>query len=1417
MANKRSIYDDGSIHSSNSRIYRAYSKAKNTGGYIGRSAIGTGKELYSDLLGANAPEVVQSHKQAAVLGLLGGPVASYLLKESYNKLKPTLSNALNKIKNIRGSGGGYGDMGGDLITDDSIDPDISDESLITPSTKSYSKRTKKVSPKVEEIEETYVGRDGSRRKRRVTVRNSGKRQNVTYRELVNTDSKGISRSSHSKKSRTSGSESMVKASMMVSPSSVDTDLGSKVSGSNDLTKKDYAFITYLARSITAKLEKNEKLKRTGSEKIAYGIKKIAMQTLPSIPVLKTSKYYSRLPNPARVGVMNSINSTLGMIYAAIRGTTSETNRLLYAIANINKLGFGITARIPRPIDVESLTEFAGGLSRRIISKPFRMVAGMFGGGFSPSISTPEGYRKDIPGQKHKRSAGEAWGSVKGGMKKAFNPFGWGMLTIPLILSLLSGGPGIIGAAGGLASSGFSKGMGAATNFLFNKDTLKILLPVLAATMGINALSSIGTGKKTSSSPWKMTKSLFGFGEKQNESQNINAEGKTGILQTRGMKLRMALSNDTIAIVQSINSIHAYLEAAFGPLDKIEKKEYWKIRERRDSEMLKYTIKENKEAGKDRKWNMIERMMNLSASSKILSLLAGLAGLGAAAFKWGDVGNLWDRTKEFASDPGKDIGGSIKSGGGLSLTRLLGKSLSKNIKMTDIGKGFSSSLGNVWKKMRGKDVAKGAVTGGVKSSLKKGALKSIGPVGAIVDMGMGIESGESFGESAIRTGTSIAGGSIIGGIAGAATGGALAVPGFILGSMLGDFLGKFLGATFGETLDTAVEKQLGVDPTAMFQDAIYTAKKMYFNISERVKAVVTVLGNTFSLLFDGIFTTLRQALLGFSKVIKMTVTPAAKILDWVGIDAAGDVLEKMDKGIAFLGERSFSDVGESYNKMMEDSKTAGEDYKKRRSEFFESNIGLMSESEIDRILTEESDKLPQNTISALQAEQKNRIDKYNQKINDTPIDTSAINPYKMEMQSTFDRGEAQNSRRNAFQRSNSITSSKSSRRGIGSGDTGGVNIGEMEGGAGFKFSDFPGVELTPLQKYAMVKEGFSPTPYWDEKGRSIGFGHFLKPDEQHWTYITKEDALRLFLSDFEEHQNKFIQQFPPGVWERISPGRQAALIDMAYTMGPYWMKEWGALEKYIIPGDWNGFYNSIKNSKYITQTKTRGQQVAEAIKTGVFNIPSMTISEAASKTMNATVAAAAGVKNWGTEAATSSYNWAKENAPGAWDATKNMATSAMNWVKPHSENAIETMKVTGNQFSADMAEFSNTVSKYAHEKTIGEISEDTKKAVAAKAVELREKYGSSIDEIIEKSELDDKVKAMYSSETTQKAMAGVSKTVSESMGAMGEGLRNIGSQITGMTSNVVNQVSNVVSSGMGNSELTGKGIEPELMNILLGDI
>ena len=137
-------------------------------------------------------------------------------------------------------------------------------------------------------------------------------------------------------------------------------------------------------------------------------------------------------------------------------------------------------------------------------------------------------------------------------------------------------------------------------------------------------------------------------------------------------------------------------------------------------------------------------------------------------------------------------------------------------------------------------------------------------------------------------------------------------------------------------------------------------------------------------------------------------------------------------------------------------------------------------------------------------------------------------------------------------------------------------------------DYANVELPTGELVDRIKksEKFSATAYPDEGGYSIGYGHYIKDNEQYLmnATITRQEAEVLFAKDFERHKNAAIKNIPR--FNEHPKEVQDTLIDMTYNMGPEWINNWPSIKKHLEEKNYTGVKDEILKSKYARQVKGR---------------------------------------------------------------------------------------------------------------------------------------------------------------------------------------------------------------------------------------
>lgn len=553
MPNKmNALFENGEMGSNLNRRASLFTKMMAVP-TAGAKTVGKGVRNSAEYLaGDEAPELVKDHKKALSMLMMGGPVG-YMLA---NSLKDQGTNALrggrsllqgfkgdinnlsnkkfkdmsddeiqdmfsdtNKIKN----NSNYKKTNAKIINDDSelVIKNIKNDEEITINHK-RSKRSSKNRNTIIQPTPVYIVEPKNPRKIYITKGSKNyptsyvipKRIDTIYDKIDDPNlplrSRGFADNKYSKFTRTM--------------------IGRKVN-EKDLTKKDLLFITYLSKSIATNMEKKQREGIFGAFANIMGgafggITRTAVAAIPYLSLIKlvtpkAGRYKSQLPNAKRIGVFNSINATLGMIYTSMSLSLSETNRLIYALINVNKQGMGVDYKVPKPSNVTSISEAVGigirKFAKNAFLSPFRAGAKFLGlnkddptkayGGL-PFYMQQMGGGMGVGGRgfippTRKQTFGENFG-------KGFKKVGKGLagagknVALSVILDLISpglgttflltkGSAGVLGGAGKLAGKGklgkILSGAGKGAN------VLAYLLPLISGinSLGINGISSIVHG------------------------------------------------------------------------------------------------------------------------------------------------------------------------------------------------------------------------------------------------------------------------------------------------------------------------------------------------------------------------------------------------------------------------------------------------------------------------------------------------------------------------------------------------------------------------------------------------------------------------------------------------------------------------------------------------------------------------------------------------------------------------------------------------------------------------------------------------------------------------------------------------------------------------------------------------------------
>jgi lysozyme len=132
-----------------------------------------------------------------------------------------------------------------------------------------------------------------------------------------------------------------------------------------------------------------------------------------------------------------------------------------------------------------------------------------------------------------------------------------------------------------------------------------------------------------------------------------------------------------------------------------------------------------------------------------------------------------------------------------------------------------------------------------------------------------------------------------------------------------------------------------------------------------------------------------------------------------------------------------------------------------------------------------------------------------------------------------------------------------------------------------------VDLNSVKDMIKKHEGLRLEPYKDSLGKwTIGYGHLITKGEK-FDKITKQEADELFDKDFEHHAK--LASRTPG-WDKANKKQRAAMIDLAFNMGPSWHKKFPAFSKAANAGDWDTAAAELVNSRWYRQVKSRARTI-----------------------------------------------------------------------------------------------------------------------------------------------------------------------------------------------------------------------------------
>lgn len=133
-----------------------------------------------------------------------------------------------------------------------------------------------------------------------------------------------------------------------------------------------------------------------------------------------------------------------------------------------------------------------------------------------------------------------------------------------------------------------------------------------------------------------------------------------------------------------------------------------------------------------------------------------------------------------------------------------------------------------------------------------------------------------------------------------------------------------------------------------------------------------------------------------------------------------------------------------------------------------------------------------------------------------------------------------------------------------------------------------------RKQIESEEGRKATLYRDSKGYlSIGIGRLL--DTRKGGHLREVEIDFLFDQDFLEAEAECAEHFE--FWPKLSPVRQAALINMRFQLGMPKLLEFSRTLRAIRDEKWADARHFMLDSLWAKQTPNRARRVAYQIETG----------------------------------------------------------------------------------------------------------------------------------------------------------------------------------------------------------------------------
>ena len=149
-------------------------------------------------------------------------------------------------------------------------------------------------------------------------------------------------------------------------------------------------------------------------------------------------------------------------------------------------------------------------------------------------------------------------------------------------------------------------------------------------------------------------------------------------------------------------------------------------------------------------------------------------------------------------------------------------------------------------------------------------------------------------------------------------------------------------------------------------------------------------------------------------------------------------------------------------------------------------------------------------------------------------------------------------------------------------------------AGYKLPGFEeGGQFNFAKEMVKLHEGLRLQKYTDSVGfPTIGYGHLIENNESIPDTISKQEADKLFDSDFTHH--KQAAERIKG-WKKATEAQKAALIDLTFNMGPSWVDGFPKFKAAFAEGDYQKAGDELRNSQWANEVGRRADTIINLIK------------------------------------------------------------------------------------------------------------------------------------------------------------------------------------------------------------------------------